>query len=79
MLIGLKALDALSRLDTGVDLDGVIIADFPVHILVEMFREVMRELVLMDRQAAGLDARHLQPRPLSRGLFLCRERIPDPD
>lgn len=55
------------------------IADFPVHILAEMFGEVMRGLVLMDRQAAGLDTRHLQPRPVTTGLFLCRERIPDPD
>ena len=55
------------------------IADFPARLPAEMFGEVMRGLVLMDRQAAGLDTRHLQPRPVKTGLFLCRERIPDPD
>lgn len=55
------------------------IADFPALLPAEMFGEVMRGLVLMDRQAAGLDTRHLQPRPVKTGLFLCRERIPDPD
>ena len=55
------------------------IADFPARLPAEMFGEVMRGLVLMDRQAAGLDTRHLQSGPVSTGLFLCRERIPDPD
>ena len=55
------------------------IADFPAQLQAEMFGEIMRGMLLLARRSAGLDASHLQPRPVTTGLFLCLERNPEPD